>query len=100
VIEDPPLRVKQSPLDKDVGGFPRHYNWFGSDQASDRKFSTYSVFLEQRINDVNIELSLNQQHAKWDEVQTRGNYLVRTDVHGRRHIDFTLTDRYMWSRSK
>ncbi|MFO1447331.1 MAG: hypothetical protein U1F61_04055 [Opitutaceae bacterium] len=93
--QNAPAGETLSLLANDPAGFPRHYNWFGSDQSSNRKFSTYSVYLEQRIQDVNIELSLNHQQAKWDEVQMRGNYLVRTDVNGRRHINFTLTDRYV-----
>lgn len=82
-------------LDKDPGGFPRHYNWFGADQASDRRFRTHSLYLEQRVREVNVELSFNHQLAEWDEIQMRGNYLVRTDGNGRRYIDFTLTDRFV-----
>lgn len=97
---NPPTGATLSLLDNETGGFPRHYNWIGPDQTSDRHFTTASFYLEQKLGDLAIELSGNQQIATWDEIQMRGGYLVRTDVTGRRYIDFTLADRFQFNKQR
>ena len=74
-------------LDAD-GGYPRHYNW-GPHNTVDYDFSTFSVYLEQRIGPVGLELAFNYQDSTRDQAGMKGNHQVGTDSRGQRFIDFT-----------
>jgi outer membrane receptor protein involved in Fe transport len=89
-----PAGATLSLRDVDPRGFPRHYNWSGPNTVSDRRYTTFSTYVEQRIADVGIELSYNQQIQGWDDIATKGNNLVRSDATGRRFIDFAYVDRF------
>jgi outer membrane receptor protein involved in Fe transport len=93
----PPAGATVSFLETDPGGFPRPYNWMGENDA-DRKFTTASIYVEQRVGLVNLELGLNQQIQGFDERQSVGNYIMRTDAAGRRFIDFFYRDRFQGNK--
>lgn len=88
-----PAGATFSLLDKDPGGFPRHYNWVGPEGENNRTFTTVSAFIEQRLGPVSVELGYNQQIAWWEENMTRGGHLMRTDGTGRRYLEYVLQDR-------
>ena len=88
-----PAGATLSLLDRDAGGFPRHYNWLGPEGDQDRTYTTVSGYLEQRIGPVGLELAYNQQIAWWNENLTRGSHLMRTDGLGRRYVEYVLQDR-------
>ncbi len=93
----PPAGATVSFLESDPGGFPRHYNWMGENDA-DRRYTTASAYVEQRLGPVNVELGLNQQIQAFDERQSVGNYIMRTDGSGRRFLDFFYRDRFQGNK--
>ncbi len=91
--------VQVSLLDKDPGGFPRHYNWSPA-QTNDRFFTTVSAFIEQRLGEVGLELAFNQQIYGREAKGTRMANLIRVDGMGRRYIDYTYQRTDAWQRSR
>jgi outer membrane receptor protein involved in Fe transport len=75
------------------GGFPRRYNWGGPDHHYDRRFTTVSAYVEQRVGPLGVELAFNQQHQWYDQTGLEGgtNLLRRTST-GRRFVEYFIQD--------
>lgn len=69
-------------------GFPEHTNWAGPANPNDRHYTTFSVFIEQRITDkLILELAYNQQKQWWDNSVLQDPFTEKVDFTGRRYID-------------
>ena len=71
-------------------GFSKRTNWGGPDDVENRHYTTFTVYLEQRLTpDLVAEFAFNQQ-KQWRDATIIGNtYLSKVDFTGRRYFDAT-----------
>jgi outer membrane receptor protein involved in Fe transport len=72
---------------KHVTGFPLNYNIRGTNDSFARPFNTYSIYLEQHIGSLGLELSYNRQNQEWDRNDVFFSNTLSVDVNGRIYND-------------
>jgi outer membrane receptor protein involved in Fe transport len=76
-------------LDVD-SGIPKDMSWEAY-RTLDQKFYNYSVYIEQRIGDLGLEIAGIRQYHNRTQEQSRHNNRVRFDSDGRPYLDHAWT---------